>query len=133
MQETEDQDFTEEPQDQPSLTPTGKLRKEDRLVTHKQIIKLVASTSGYNEYEVEDVLKHLGYHVAMAIKNDDRPVELKYIGQFRKSIWSARTRYSQLVKRYVTIPEKISVTYVPSNQLKYELNRELNRKDEGDE
>ena len=104
------------------LTPTGRVRKADKLYTFKQLVKDTAKTSGYAEYEVKDVVSHLLWKITEALKNQELPVELKGFGLMKRSVWSARTQYSQLTKTTVELPERISASFAPSTQLRNYLN-----------
>lgn len=52
----------------------------------RDLVKLVAKSSGYHEWQVEDIMRHLGIVIRKSI-HADKTVYLKFLGTF-----SARTR-----------------------------------------
>jgi nucleoid DNA-binding protein len=83
---------------------------------------LIAESSGYHRYEVQDILEHLAWNIKQVMKFTNKEVELKLIGRFKRKLWPARTQYSGYIKRQVQMPERITVGFAPSRQLKFELN-----------
>lgn len=103
-------------------TPTGRRRKSDIAVNHNQMIDLIAESSGYYKYEVEDILNHLAWNIKNILKHSDKFIELKNIGRFQSKIWPERMQYSGYLKKKVLMPHKVTVKFHPSPQLKYEIN-----------
>lgn len=98
--------------------------------TYPQLVKDTSMSSGYAEYEVKDVLQHFVWCLSQAIKLQDKPVEVKGLGRFKSTVWSARTQYSNLTKSKVELPERVSVRFSPSYQLKNYLNNEYDDDEE---
>ncbi len=114
------------PKDPLLTTPTGRRRKSDIAVNHNQMIDLIAESSGYYKYEVEDILNHLAWNIKNILKNSDKFIELKNIGRFQSKIWPERMQYSGYLKKKVLMPHKVTVKFTPSPQLRYEINTDDN-------
>lgn len=50
--------------------------------SYKQLIEMVAKSSGYHQYEVEDVLNHLVGNIQVLLA-EDMPVKISGIGMLR--------------------------------------------------
>ena len=107
-----------------NLTPTGRPKKSSVMVTHKQLIKQVAESSGYPAYAVEDVVNHYLYNIAMNLKNTDLGVELFRLGVFKTAIWSERERFNVSKQEYVKVPARRRVGFKASKTLRTTINQE---------
>lgn len=123
-------ELEEYPEDTPKdpllTTPTGRRRKSDIAVNHNQMIDLIAESSGYYKYEVEDILNHLAWNIKNILKHTDKFIELKNIGRLQSKIWPERMQYSGYLKKKVLMPHKVTVKFTPSPQLRHEINTDDN-------
>ena len=99
-----------------------KRKHNDIVHSYHQLVKHVSESSGYTEYEVKDVLSHFTWCLSQLIKQQDKPVEVRGLGRFVCSYWPARTMTSNLTGRTVELPDRLSVSFTPSTQLKNFLN-----------
>ena len=99
-----------------------KRKHNDIIHSYYQLVKHVSESSGYTEYEVKDVLSHFTWCVSQLIKQQDKPVEVRGLGRFACSCLPARTMTSNLTGQIVELPDRLTVSFAPSTQLKNFLN-----------
>lgn len=89
-----------------------------RKVNNKEFLKLVAESSGYNLYEVEDILNHIvgNFHLLM---KEDASVKIDGIGWFsRRNVKPRILEKSGIDSNRYLILTSASVTLKPDSILK---------------
>jgi len=89
-----------------------------RKVSNKELIKLVAESSGYNLYEIEDVLNHLVANFHQLMK-EDAQVKIDGIGWFsRRNLKPRILEKNGIDNHRYLIYTSSSVTLKPDSILK---------------
>ncbi len=89
-----------------------------RKVNNKEFIKLVAESSGYNLYEVEDILNHIvgNFHLLM---KEDASIKIDGIGWFsRRNVKPRILEKNGIDEHRYLILTSASVTLKPDSILK---------------
>lgn len=90
-------------------------------VSSVDLLSILADSSGYLKYEVEDVMRHLAYCVTRLLKLGSK-VDIEGIGTFSRRESKDRTFKSAFNSVEYKVSTKISATLKPDRLLKNALN-----------
>lgn len=76
-------------------------------ISHKQLVELIANSSGYNQYEVQDILLHLACNLQEAIK-EGYTVRVKGLGDFYTKKPYTRKFRSAMLDKEVEVTTKVT-------------------------
>jgi nucleoid DNA-binding protein len=82
----------------------------ENRITNKQLVKLVAKSSGYKEYEVKDILKHLAFTVQTELVKGST-VAIRGLGRWKAEYKEGRTWYNGYFERQMVQPADYTVIY----------------------
>ena len=91
------------------------------VVTHNELVSLVADSCGYFKYEVEDVLTSLARVLSERIK-EGHDIKLEGIGEFSRKVSKQRMFRSSFTGQYHNVDTKVSISLKPDGCLKRALN-----------
>lgn len=101
-------------------------KKQDICIKYNDLIDHVVDISGYHRYEVNDVLEAFTLGLFKLLVEQDKPVEVKYLGRFKKNLRKARLLKSNLSKfnneLVVELPAKYTCSFAPSRTFKQQMN-----------
>ena len=96
-------------------------KKKGQRLNTSDLIRRIAKSSGYNIYEVEDVIEHMLAHIQKHLReNAEGQIALAGVGVIHHVMKKPRTFYSGLAKAVKTY-------YNPSHQLSFKLSKELTK------
>ena len=86
-------------------------------VTHKQLMKQIAETSGYHLYEVEDIMLHFVAAIQKNIRNK-KTTAIHCLGKFRVTTKFIPERFSVIANRTLPARAERHVRFAASDELK---------------
>lgn len=94
------------------------------VINHHDMVARIAESSDYYQYEVEDVLRHLGYVVSDCLASGFRP-DIKGLGLFQRKDWPMQLMHDNFNELSYLVKPKATVMFKPCNDLKEDLNWHL--------
>lgn len=101
---------------------SGVRRISDLNLNKKALIKAVAESSEYYQYEVEDVLNHLVKVIQKVLKKRGT-VKIDGLGTIVPRIYGAKTWYDPHKQRQFSSPEALTVSIRADTELRRILNK----------
>lgn len=108
---------------QQDQTKPKRTKKEDVCVLYDTLVQRIADRTDYFKYEVEDVLSGFVYELEQLLLEQDKAVDVKNLGRFKKSTLKAGTMTSNMTGSTVELPERVSCSFQPSRTFKARLNK----------
>ena len=86
-------------------------------VPHAKLVAQIAESSGYNKYEIEDILLHLTVALQTNL-GEGKTTAIRNLGKFTVLNKLMKSRWSGLLKRQLPEREEKSVKFAPSVETK---------------